>query len=297
MAPPVLALVLALTIGGTGTIHVPVAPAETLTVQIQGAGAPVVLIPGMFGSAYGFRHVVPLLADAGYQTIVIEPLAMGASSRPRSADYSLTAQAARIAAVLDSLHLQGVVVVAHSIGASIAFRLALQRPELVRAIVALEGGPAEAAATPAFRRAMTFAPVIRLLGAGFIRGRIRRGLVAASGDTAWVNDALIAEYTAGATADLSATLRAYLRMGEAREPERLGPRLGELRCPVLLLLGGAPHSGGPPVAEQELMRRSIAGLSTETVPGAGHYLQEERPELVAAAVRMVTVAPLVAAAR
>jgi pimeloyl-ACP methyl ester carboxylesterase len=263
---------------------------ETLTVQVHGVGTPVLLIPGLFGSAYGYRNVVPLLTDSGYQTIVIEPLAMGASSRPPGADYSLWAQAARIAAVLDTLHLRGLIVVGHSLGAAIAFRLALQRPDLVRAIVSLEGGPAEAATTAGFRHAMALAPLVRLLGARFFRGRIRRGLVAVSGDAAWVTNDVVAAYTVGASADLAATLRAYRRMGEAREPELLGPRLGEVLCRVRLLLGGVPHNGSPSAAEQELMRRSLAGFSTDSVSGAGFYLQEERPDLVAAAVRLVAEA-------
>jgi hypothetical protein len=35
----------------------------------------------------------------GYQVVVIEPLAIGTSSRPKRADYSLSAQALRVAAV------------------------------------------------------------------------------------------------------------------------------------------------------------------------------------------------------
>jgi len=289
-----LALALALALVGPGSVPAAVASAETLTVRIEGAGAPVVLIPGLFGSAYGFRRVVPLLTDAGYQTILIEPLGMGESSRPQDADYSLSAQAARIAAILDTLHLQHLIIVGHSAGAAIALRLAVQRPDLVKAIVSLEGGPAEAAASPGFRRVTSVTPLIRLAGGKFFRGQIHRGLVAASGDTAWVNDEVVAHYTAGATADLGATLGAYQRMGEAREPELLASRLGELRCRVLLLLGEAPHTGGPPEAEQALMRRWITGFSSELVPGAGHYLQEERPDLVAAAVRVVAVATSVA---
>ena len=297
MPVPVVALVLALALGGgTRTMRVPVAYAETLSVQVRWVGTPVVLIPGLFGSAYGFRNVVSLLADSGFQTVVIEPLALGASSRPSRADYSLSAQAGRIAAVLDALGLREVVVVAHSTSASIAFRLALRRPELVRGIVAVEGGPAESAVSAGFRRAMTLAPLIRLAGVGFVRRRVHRDLVAVSGDTAWVSEAVIAEYTAGAAADLSGTLRAYRRMGGARESERLAPRLGELRIPVRLLLGEAPHDGGPPEAEWETMRRSLVGLSMESVVGAGHYLQEERPDVVAAAVRFVAAAPALATA-
>src|SRR6266513_2652236 len=113
---------------------VPVAPAESLSVEITGRGDPVVLIPGLFGSAFGCRKVVPLLVGAGYRTIVIEPLGVGASGRPEKANYSLTAQADRIAAALDSLRVRNALVLAHSIGGSEAFRLAYRRPDLVRAL-------------------------------------------------------------------------------------------------------------------------------------------------------------------
>src|SRR5438132_10545397 len=97
---------------------VPVGPAESLSVETAGRGDPVVIIPGLFGSVFGFRKLVPLLVDAGYRTIVIEPLGVGASGRPEKANYSLTAQAARIAAVLDSLHVRSAIVLAYSIGGS-----------------------------------------------------------------------------------------------------------------------------------------------------------------------------------
>src|SRR5207247_10232977 len=108
---------------------VPVALAESLSVETAGRGAPVVLIPGLFGSAFGFRKLVPLLVDAGYRTIVIEPLGVGASARPEKANYSLTAQADRIAAVLDSLHVRSALVLAHSIGGSEALPPACRPPD------------------------------------------------------------------------------------------------------------------------------------------------------------------------
>lgn len=261
--------------------------AESLQVTVSGpdGGTPVVLIPGLLGSAFGYRHVVPLLTAAGYRAIVIEPLGVGRSGRPERADYSLTAQADRVAGALDALEVTHAVVVAHSTSASIAYRLAYRRHDLARAIVSLEGGPVEAAATPGLRRAMRLAPWIKLFGGvRVVRTKLRNNLIAASGDTSWVSDSVVGGYTAGAARDLDGTLKAYLRMAAAREREPLRPHLGELACPVLLLVGGAPHDGGPRPAELALLARSLAAFSVDTVPGAGHFLHEEQPGAVAAAV-------------
>jgi pimeloyl-ACP methyl ester carboxylesterase len=267
---------------------VPLASAETLQVTEFGAGEPVVLIPGLFGSAFAFRVLGPLLADAGYRAVVVEPLGIGGSARPERADYSLTAQADRVAAALDRLGITRAVVVAHSIGASIAYRLAYRRPDLAGAVVALEGGPAEAAATPSFRRAMQFAPWIKMFGGvRLVRSKIRSQLLRASGDTSWVTDSVVNGYTAAAAIDLDATLKAYVAMAHAREPERLVPHLSAIRCPVLLLVGGAPHDAGPRMAEIAVLAERIGTFAMDTVPGAGHFLYEERPDVVVSAVERV----------
>ena len=146
-------LALALVADTVHTFSLALSPAESVAVTVTGTGDPVVLVPGLFGSAFGYRTLIPLLTDAGYRAIVVEPLGIGGSARPEHADYSLTAQADRIAAALDRLGVRHAVVVAHSLGASMAFRLAYRRPDLVAGIVSLDGGPAEGAATRAFRRA------------------------------------------------------------------------------------------------------------------------------------------------
>lgn len=272
----------------TADRRVAVAPAESLQVSITGRGEPVVLIPGLFGSVYGFRKLVPQLIAAGHRTIVIEPLGVGASGRPERADYSLTAQADRIAAVLDTIGVARAIVVAHSVAASMAYRLAYRRPDLVGAIVSLEGGPVEEAATPSFRRAMRFIPWIKWFGGiRRIRGKIRSTLIAASSDSAWVTDSVMDAYTAGAAADLDATLKVFLGMAEAREGERLTPHLGEIHCPVRLLLGSAPHEGGVPPDDVEVLRAALSSFSIDSVPGSGHYIHEEQPGAVVAAVERV----------
>jgi pimeloyl-ACP methyl ester carboxylesterase len=277
----------------THSLEVPLTPAESLHVEITGAGEPVVLIPGLFGSAFGFRTLVPLLTARGYRTIVIEPLGIGGSTRPPRADYSLTAQAHRLAAVLDALRVRQALVVAHSVGGSEALRLAYLRPDLVTALVSLEGGPTETVATPAFKRAMRFASWIKVLGGvRLIRWKIRRILAASSGDARWVTDDVVAGYTAAAARNLDATLKAFLAMAAAHEPEKLQPHLGEIRCPVRLVVGGAPHEGDVSGAEIVLFERTLPQFALDSVPGAGHFLHEERPDAVLAAI-LRTAAPRV----
>ena len=272
--------------GGAGSGCMTVAPRECLQVTIAGAGPDVVLIPGLFGSAFGFRRVLPLLVDQGYRAIVIEPLGVGDSSRPATADYSLTAQAERLRAVLDQIEAREVVLVSHSIGTSMALRLAWRDPGRVRAVVSLEGGPAEEITTPSFRRAMKLAPLLKLLGAGrVIRGRVRGMLVSRSGDPSWVTDEIVNGYSEGAARDLGATVDAFAQMSRARESELLGPRLAEPRCPVRLLLGTAPHEGGPTPVEIQTLQRSVASFDIVRVPGAGSFLFEEAPDSVVTAIR------------
>ena len=265
--------------------RVAMAAAESLHVVVTGQGPAAVMVPGLFGSGFAFRALAPALTAMGYRAIVIEPLGVGRSSRPVRADYSLTAQANRLAAVLDTLAVADALIISHAIGTSLALRLAIARPDLVAGIVSLEGGAAEAATTPSFRRAMELAPFIRIGGMGLVRRQTRRHMLAASGDRSWVTDQIVRDYTDGQAADLGAALRAYLRMAESREPAPLAPRLGEVRCPFVLLTGTAPHASGVPDAERRLLERSLPQFSADTVTGAGHFLLEERPDLVIEAVR------------
>jgi pimeloyl-ACP methyl ester carboxylesterase len=264
---------------------VPLSAAESLSVESAGSGEPLVLIPGLFGSAFGFRTLVPLLNAAGYRTIVVEPLGIGSSARPEKANYSLAAQADRIAAVLDTLHVRDALIVGHSIGGAEALRLAYRRPDVVKGLVTIEGGPTEATMTPSFKRALRLAPWIKLFGGlKLVRRKVRGLLLASSGDARWVTEDVIDGYTAGASRNLDATLKAYLAMASARESERLASHLAEIRCPVRLLVGTARHDGNVPDREVSLLTQTLRSFALDSAPGAGHFVQEEQPATVVSSV-------------
>jgi haloalkane dehalogenase len=268
------------------SFRVAVAPGESLHVVATGSGDPVVLVPGLFGCAFGFRHLLARLPQLGYRAIAIEPLAVGSSSRPERADYSLTAQADRLANAIRQIERRPVLLVAHSTGGSMALRLGVRHPAVVRGIVLLDAGPMERVASKGFQQAMRYAPWVKWLGGmKRVRPQIRKELIASSADSTWLNDRVLAAYTAGAAADLDGTLKAYLRMAEVREPEKLAPGLGRIGVPVRLVVGTAPHKGGISSDQIALLAARVPSFSIDSVAGAGHYLFEEAPDAVISSIR------------
>ena len=259
------------------------APAESLRVTSMGpaTGAPVIIIPGLISPAYAFRHVLPALAERGVHAVVIEPLGVGQSSRPGKADYSIAAQAARIAAVMDTLGVRHAVVMGQAVGTGVSLRLALLRPDLVGRLVLVEGGVVESAAVPGVKSALKFAFLIRIFaGRGRVKKELRKGLKGASVDTTWVTDSVIEGYTKDGAGDIGAVLRALKGMQRAVEPDSMMPSLDRIHIPVHMLIGGGDRRGGPigispgPI---RAMLRHMPQMLVDTIPHSGIHMQEEQP--------------------
>ena len=263
-----------------------VAPGETLRTTSVGQGEAVVLIPGLFGAAYGYRAVTKALVNKGYRCIVVEPLGYGWSSHPKKADYSFTAQTRRVGDALDSLGVVRTLVVAQSTGAAIAFRLAVARPSLVSGVLAIDGGPAESPSTPGMRKAFKFGGFVAKLAMDetMLREEVRREIVRNSGDTTWITDAVIRQYTAGQTADLSGSIDAFERMSKSTKPEPLDDRLHQFTGPVRLLVGKVEHPAEIPDEQRELLRERLTDVAADTIAGSGQYINEEQPNVVVEAV-------------
>ena len=271
-----------------------VAPGEILRTTTIGTGQPLVLIPGLFCAAYTYRMLTGPLAAEGYQTIVVEPLGYGWSSHPKDADYSYTAQTARVSSALDSLGIRRALFVAQSSGAAIAFRLAVRRPDLVRGLLSIDGGPAESAATAGMKKAFKFGGglVKFALDESKLRHDVRREIVKNSGDTTWVTDAVIRGYTAGQTADMGGSIDAYQRMSKSKETDSLTDRLHECAMPVRLLVGTVSHPAEVTHDQREMLSDRLPNFRADSVPGSGQYIQEEQPHAVLDAVaRLSEAAP------
>jgi pimeloyl-ACP methyl ester carboxylesterase len=259
---------------------------EMLRTTSMGSGQPIVLVPGIFGGAFGYRKITGSLASAGYRIIVVEPLGYGSSSHPKNADYSFGAQTGRVAKTLDQMGVKGALVVAQSSGAAIAFRLAIQRPDLVRGLLSIDGGPAESAATPGMKKAFKFGGglVKFAMDESKLRHDVRREIIRNSGDTTWVTDAVVRGYTAGPAADLDGSIDAFHQMAKSKETVSLADRLDQCTAPVVLLLGTVEHPAEVTDDQQQLLQQKLRHFSAERISGAGQYIQEEQPGAVLAAV-------------
>ena len=105
---------LALPVDSAVVRDIQVAEGETLRTTSVGSGQPIVLIPGIFGGAFGYRKIIGPLVAQGYRTIVVEPLGFGSSSHPKKADYSFGTQSERVARTLDQMGIKRALIIAQS---------------------------------------------------------------------------------------------------------------------------------------------------------------------------------------
>jgi pimeloyl-ACP methyl ester carboxylesterase len=109
--------------------------------EIVGKGEPLLLLHGGLGSIDMFGPVRPALAKSR-QVIAVDLHGHGRTTLGNR-DFSLIDQGADMAALLKSLGYGPVDVMGYSMGAGVAFQLAVQHPATVRRLVLVSGGYAQ----------------------------------------------------------------------------------------------------------------------------------------------------------
>jgi pimeloyl-ACP methyl ester carboxylesterase len=105
----------------------------------QGSGPPVVLLHQTAWNSAQYRHILPLLAGAGFRAIALDTPGYGMSEAPAS-QPSIEDYAGFALEAISQLGLEVVSLVGHHTGASIAAQAAAQAPDTVDHLV-LHGPP------------------------------------------------------------------------------------------------------------------------------------------------------------
>ncbi|MCW3014285.1 MAG: epoxide hydrolase [Solirubrobacterales bacterium] len=109
-----------------------------LDVTLAGAGPLVVLCHGFPELAYSWRHQLPALVAAGYRVAAPDMRGFGGSSRPDHVDaYDVVTVGEDLVGLLDALGEEHAVFVGHDWGASAVWQLALSHAARVRAVAGL----------------------------------------------------------------------------------------------------------------------------------------------------------------
>jgi 2-succinyl-6-hydroxy-2,4-cyclohexadiene-1-carboxylate synthase len=175
--------------------------------------------------------------------------------------------------------------VGYSLGGRLCLRLALDRPDLVRALILIGGSPGIADAGGRAERRAADERLAR---------RIERDGVAAFLDT-WLAGPLFATLPAEAAgreqrlANTAEGLASALRRLGTGAQEPLWDRLGQLRPPALLVAGERdPKFAG---IAMEVAAAIGPAAQVALVPGAGHAAHLERPAATAALIEEFLARP------
>jgi len=256
---------------------------------VGGDGPPLLLVHGWPESWYAWRMLMPALAR-DFTVVAVDQRGMGLSDKPTNG-YDTGTQARDLVAAMDALGHRRFAVVGHDTGFAISYALAADHPERVErvALAEIPGSPGTVTAPPLFLPG----PLNdRLWHLGFNRiDRLNEQLVAGREDLffRW-------EFDAAAKKLPDEVIDHYVRM--LSNPDSLSGSFGwyraldttiaqdqqrktrRLAMPVLAIGGEA--SFGAHVGEAlNAVADDVRGI---VIPGVGHFVAEEAPEEMLAAL-------------
>ncbi len=107
----------------------------------EGDGRPVVFFHGEPTWSFLWRKLIPPVRDAGFRCVAPDLPGFGRSDKPTDiAWYSYDRHVAAMAGLLEELDLRDATVVVHDWGGPIGLRLAVEHPDRIARIVALDTG-------------------------------------------------------------------------------------------------------------------------------------------------------------
>jgi pimeloyl-ACP methyl ester carboxylesterase len=272
------------TVEGGRILHLPggeLQVAETGPTGKGKEGAPIVLIHCYSCSLHWWDRMVPILARH-HRVIRIDLLGHGGSEKPASG-YAMEDQAGLVGQALNELHVEGAVVVGHSLGATVATALADQSSELVDRVVDIDQAPDNSDTYSKgfpFLAKLSYVPVL-----GQFLNRVTPDFAIEDGyEIAFApgydissgfdnSDQVVDDFNA-------MTYTSYDRSGDDEDAyvDRipLNERLTQAAVPLMVIFGSEDQLYDADEAIAGF--GEVPGVRTATVDGAGHSPNVEKPD-------------------
>ena len=253
---------------------------------VAGEGPLVVMIHGFPDYWYSWRHQMNALKDR-FKVAAMDQRGYNLSGQPQGVErYAMPLLVGDVAAVIAAEGAERAIVVGHDWGGAVAWNTAMARPELVDLLVILNlphpnGLARELRNNPAQQANSQYARDFQQPGA--------HKALTAEGLAGWVTDeqARVRYIKAFERSSFEAMLNYYKAnypRGGAGDAGLAPPSPPMVQMPVLMFHG---------LEDQALLPAALNGtwnwlerdLTLVTVPGAGHFVQQDAAELVSATLR------------
>ena len=290
-----------------------------MAVMLEGSGPLVVLCHGWPELALSWRHQIPALAAAGYRVAAPDMRGFGATSAPQDVnDYTIFHTVGDIVALVAALGETRAAIVGHDWGAPVAWHCAMFRPDVFPVIAALSvplrrRGPAKpldmlkSAGIPWFYWHYFQEPgvaeaefeadvdrTLRLITAGnglnlVLKpgGKFLDGGIVPQTMPAWLDETTLAEFVAAyRTSGFRGGLNWYRNID--RNWALTAPWQGATIDQPSLFIAGSKDPvirgaiGAGAIDDLETIAPALRGKIL--IEGAGHWVQQERPDEVNAAL-------------
>lgn len=252
----------------------------------SGEGRPILLMHGEPSWSFLYRRVIPPLADAGLRPVAPDLVGFGRSDKPtRQEDYTYARHVAWMSAWLEASDLRDVVLFGQDWGGLIGLRLVAAHPERFAAVVVANTG------LPTGDQPMSDA---FLAWQDFVRTSpsFEIGRAVANGTVHGLAPEVVAAYDAPfPDDDHKAGARIFPSLVPTSPDD---PAAGDQRAAWAVLttwqkpFSTAFSDSDPVTAGADApFRKLVPGAARSphrTIEGAGHFLQEDAPDEVAAAI-------------
>lgn len=250
----------------------------------MGKGPLIVMIHGFPDYWYTWRHQMTSLA-ADHRVVAIDQRGYNLSDKPKGVDnYNISVLVSDVVAVIKQLGKEKAVIVGHDWGGAVAWAFAMSQPEMTDKLIILNlphfrGLARELANNPKQQKNSAYARRFQEEGA--------HEKLTAEKLAEWVTDPEAKEKYVEAfrRSDFEAMMNYYKR-NYPKEPyvEDTSPVV-KVKCPVLMI-HGLDDRALLPGALNNTWDWLEKDLTLVTIPGAGHFVQQDASDLVSRTMKM-----------